>query len=66
MPSNERKNARKAKKRRNEIKTKRIIWVIIIVVAAVLAVMKAAEVDYSALKSRYLQPQPLRVTSKLQ
>ena len=53
MPSNERQNARKAKKRKAEQRTKKIIWAIIIIVVAALIVMKAAELDFSSVKNKF-------------
>lgn len=52
MPTNERQNARKAKMRKSEQKTKRIIWIAIILVAAILIVMKVMELDVNSIKSR--------------
>lgn len=53
MPSHERENARKEKQRKNDLKTKRIIWIILILIIFVLAVLKVCEIDFSSLKSRF-------------
>ncbi len=53
MPTNERQNARKAKKRRDEQRTKRIIWIVIILVAALLIVMKVMEIDINSIRNRF-------------
>ena len=53
MPSNERQNARKENKQKAQQRTKKIIWFIIIFVSVALIAMRVAEIDFSALKSKY-------------
>ncbi|MBQ9228688.1 MAG: hypothetical protein IJ168_07635 [Eubacterium sp.] len=54
MASNERENARKEKKRKAQRRTKIILWAIILAIAVALVVMKIAELDFAAVKSRYI------------
>ena len=55
MPSNERKNARMAKKKKKEQRTKRIIWIIIAVTVVVLVAMRVSELDFSIIKNRFAE-----------
>ena len=52
MPSNERQNARMAKKRKKEQRTKKIIWAIIVIFAATLIALRVSEIDFATIKSR--------------
>jgi hypothetical protein len=52
MPSHERENARKEKKRKNDAKAKRIIWIVLILIIIALIIMKVCEVDFASIKNR--------------
>lgn len=52
MASNKRENARREKQQQKEIKTKKIIWIVLAVVIAILIIMKVCEVNFSAIKNR--------------
>lgn len=54
MPSNQRENNRKVRKRNKELKIQRIIWSIIILVIAILITMKVVEVDFNSVKKRFV------------
>ena len=53
MPTNQRKNARKERSRKNEAKTRKIIWAVLIFVIIVLIIMRVCEIDFASLKNRF-------------
>ncbi len=53
MPSQKRENERKEKELKNEQKTKRIIWIVLIFVVFALVIMRICEVDFKELKNRF-------------
>ena len=53
MPSQKRENERKEKELKNEQKTKRIIWIVLIFVVFALIIMRICEVDFKELKNRF-------------
>ena len=54
MASQQRENERKEKKQKAERKTKTIIWVVLILVVFVLAIMRVCEIDFKAIKDRFI------------
>ncbi|MBQ9531956.1 MAG: hypothetical protein IJR70_07770 [Eubacterium sp.] len=54
MPSQKRENERKEKELKNELKTKRIIWIVLIFVVFALIIMRICEVDFKELKNRFI------------
>lgn len=52
MPSNERENQRIENKKQKEKKAKRIIWIALFVVLAVLLALKVCEIDFADIKNR--------------
>ena len=54
MPSNQRENERKSRKRNRELKIQRIVWSVIILVVAILIAMKVVEVDFNSVKNRFV------------
>ena len=52
MPSNERENQRIENKKQKEKKAKRIIWITLFVVLAVLLALKVCEIDVADIKNR--------------
>ena len=53
MPSQKRVNERKEKELKNELKTKRIIWIVLILVVFALIIMRICEVDFKEIKNRF-------------
>lgn len=53
MPSHERENARKERQRKNDLKTKRAVWIILAVIIIILIVLKVCEVDFASIKDRF-------------
>lgn len=53
MASNERENARRERKRKNNAKTKKIIWLVLIGIIIVLIIMKICEIDFASVKNRF-------------
>jgi len=54
MPSQKRENERREKQLKNERKTKTIIWIVLILVVFVLIIMRLFEIDFSAVKNRFI------------
>lgn len=54
MPSNERENARKEKRRKTDAKAKKIIWIILILIIIALIIMKVCEIDFQSIKDRFV------------
>ncbi len=50
MPSNEREIKRKEKQRQKDIKSKKIIWIILILILSGLLIMKVCELDFNSIK----------------
>ena len=53
MASNQRENARKEKQIKKERKIRIIIWIVLVAIAFALIAMRVAEVDFSAVKSKF-------------
>ena len=54
MPSQKRENERKEKEQIREQKTKRVIWIILILIVFALIIMRICEIDFKAIKDRFI------------
>jgi hypothetical protein len=63
MPSHERENARKEKKRKSESKVKRIIWIVLILIIIALIIMKVCEIDFSSVKNHFSNTSSISMTT---
>ena len=53
MPSQKRENERREKQLKNEQRTKRIIWIVLILGVFALIIMRICEVDFKDVKNRF-------------
>lgn len=53
MATKQRENARRERAQKKDLATKKIIWILLILVIIALIIMKVCEIDFSAVKNRF-------------
>lgn len=53
MASKQRENARRERQRAKDIKTKKVIWIVLILIIIALLIMRVSEIDFASIKNRY-------------